>query len=154
MENTMHPRRNHKDTNSHHGTIRDVFGHRFVLITPDGPVLADVSSHAPEAVRLMAGAKVQITGERTPCEIKVRLFQSGTGETIEIPHKSKKKHLLDDNGDPERAVKAALDAGYIVEGEPTRKPKHFELQAIRNGHHYELHIMLNGDIRKEIPIHK
>jgi hypothetical protein len=131
-----------------------VFGHRFVLITPDGPLLADVSAHAPETVRLTPGAKVKITGERTPCEIKVHLFQSGSGETIEIPYKSKKKHPHDDNGDPEGAVKAALDAGYIVEGEPKRKPKHFELQAIRNGHRYELHIMLNGDIRKEKALKK
>jgi hypothetical protein len=150
----MHPHRNHKDTTSHHGTIRDVFGHRFVLITSDGPVLADISPHAPETVRLTPGAKVKITGERTPSEIKVHLFQSGTGETIEIPHKSKKKHSHNGNGDPEVAVKAAFDAGYIVEGEAKRKPKHFELRAIRNGHHYDLHIMLNGDIRKEILIHK
>jgi hypothetical protein len=150
----MHPHRSHKDTNSHHGMIRDVFGHRFVLTTDDGTILADVGAGAPEGVRLKVGAKVKITGKKTPSEIKVRLFQSGSGETIEIPHKPKQKHPHKDGGDPEAAVRAALDAGYIVEGEPKRKPKHFELQAIRGGHHYELHIMLNGDIRKEIPLHK
>jgi hypothetical protein len=150
----MHHQQNHKGAHSHHGTIRDVFGHRFVLSTEDGPVLADVGPHAPEAVRLTCGAQVMITGEQTPSEIKVHLFQSGSGETIKIPHKSKKKQPQEGDRDSEIAVQAAFDAGYTVQGEPKRKPKHFVLHAIRGGHHYELHIMLNGDIRKEIPLHK
>ena len=150
----MHPHRKHKDTNSHHGTIRDVFGHRFVLSTDDGTILADVGPDAPEGVCPKPGAKVNITGKRTPSEIKVRLFQSGSNETIKIPHKLEKKRTRKEDGDSEAAVKVALGAGYIVEGEPKRKSKHFELQAIRGGHRYELHIMLNGDIRKEIPLHK
>jgi hypothetical protein len=149
----MHPYPNHKELHSHHGTVRDVFGHRFVIITDDGPVLADVGSHAPDSVKLKLGAKVKITGERTPCEIKVRLFQSGKHEAIEIPYQQK-KHKRGEDGDPTAAVKVALDAGYIVVGEPKRKQKHFELHAIRGGHNYALHIMLNGDIRKEIPLPK
>lgn len=150
----MHPSSDLKGLCSHHGTIRDVFGHRFVLATEDGPVLADVGPHAPEAVRLICGAKVKIAGEPTPSEIKVRLFQSGSGETIEIPHHSNNGHSGDEDSNAEVAMKAALDAGYVVQGEPKRQSRHFELQAIRGGQRYELHIMSNGDIRKEIPVHK
>jgi hypothetical protein len=146
----MHPHQDKKRLQSHHGTVRDVFGHRFVLTTDDGPVLADVGPHAPDGIKLKPGAKVKITGERTPCEIKVRLFQSGRREAIEIPYQQK-KHNRGEDGDPNAAVKVALNAGYTVVGEPKRKQKYFELQAIRSGQDYELHIMLNGDIRKEIP---
>jgi len=150
----MHTHPTHKDDHNHHGTVRDVFGHRFVLATDDGPILANVGPHAPDAVKLKAGAKVNITGEQTPCEIKVRLFQSGSGKTIEIPHKAKKHHAHAEDRDSNVAVKAALDAGYTVEGEAKRKLKHFELKAIRGGQRYELHIMLNGDIRKEKALKK
>jgi len=144
-----HP--DHHQDYSHNGTVRDVFGHRFVLATDDGPILADVGPDAPDSLKLKLGAKVKITGEKTPCEIKVRLFQSGSGKTIEIQRKPKKKHH-EEASDPTTALKAALDAGYIVEGEAKRKPKHFEIKAIRGGRRYELHIMMNGDIRKEKPL--
>src|ERR1019366_1710249 len=111
----MHPHPDHKEDHSHHGTVRDVFGHRFVLATDDGPILADVGPHAPDAVKLKPGAKVKITGEQTPCEIKVRLFQSGSGKTIEIPQKPEKRHSHEKDGDSMVAIKSALDAGYIVE---------------------------------------
>jgi hypothetical protein len=149
----MHSPQDPKKLHSHNGTVRDVFGHRFVLSTDDGPVLADIGSHAPEGVRLKLGEKVKISGEKTSCEIKVRLFQGGSGDAIKIPSRHK-KHAGEDDGDPTLAVNVALDAGYTVVGEAKHKPGHFELKATRDGHNYELHIMLNGDIRKEIPLHK
>jgi len=143
----MHDEPNRESVYSHHGTVRDVFGHRFVLTTVDGPVLADVGPHAPAAVKLKPGARVKISGQRTPCEIKVSIFQSGSGKPVEIPRKPNKTGRHKEGGMV--AAKAALDAGYIVEGEPVRKSKHFELMAIRGGRRYELHIRPNGDIRKE-----
>jgi hypothetical protein len=80
----MHPHRSHKDTNSHHGIIRDVFGHRFVLTTDDGTILADVGAGAPEGVRLKVGAKVKITGKKTPSEIKVRQNRSTHTKMVAI----------------------------------------------------------------------
>ena len=64
-------------------------------------------------------------------------------------HKIQKYHSRDDDSDLEVAANVALSAGYIVEGDPVRKSKHIELKTIRGGRRYELHIMPNGDIRKE-----
>jgi len=132
----------------HRGKVRDVFGHRFVLVTDDGPILADVGPHPPDGLKLKVGAKVNIAGRQTPSEIKVRLFQSGRSKMIEL-HKIQKYHSRDDDSDLEVAANVALSAGYIVEGDPVRKSKHIELKTIRGGRRYELHIMPNGDIRKE-----
>jgi hypothetical protein len=124
-DNAMEHHLDHKEVQSHHGTVRDIFGHRFVLTTVDGPVLANIGRHTPRAVRLTRGAKVKITGEQTASEIKVRLFQSGSSETIEILHKRKKRHPHGKDSGTAAALKVALDAGYIVEGEPKRKQKAF-----------------------------
>jgi len=124
-----------------------------VLATDEGPVLADVGHHAPGSIRLKVGAKVNITGLRTASEIKVHLFQCGKGK-ITVLHKPRKDDPRDEETDLEAASNVALDAGYIIEGEPIRKSRHFELKTIRGGRRYELHIMPNGDIRKEKPIDK
>jgi hypothetical protein len=148
--------RHHNDNKNdgwHRGKVRDVFGHRFVLVTDDGPILADVGPHAPESLKLKVGAKVNIAGRQTPSEIKVRLFQSGRSKIIEL-HKLQKNHSRDEEGDLEAAANVALGAGYIVEGDPIRKSKHIELKTIRGGRRYELHIMPNGDIRREKPLKK
>ena len=137
----------------HRGKVRDVFGHRFVLVTDDGAILADVGSHPPESIKLKVGAKVNIAGRQTPSEIKVRLFQSGRSKIIEL-HKLRKKHARDDGSDLEAAANVALGAGYIVEGDPIRKLKHIEIRTIRGGHRYELDIKPNGDIRRERALKK
>jgi hypothetical protein len=146
----------HNDTKGddwHRGKVRDVFGHRFVLVTDDGPILADVGPHAPDSLKLKVGVKVNIAGRQTPSEIKVRLFQSGRSKIIEL-HKLRKDHSRNDGSDLEAAANVAMDAGYIVEGEPIRKPKHIEIKTIRGGRRYELHIKPNGDIRKERALKK
>ena len=144
----------HKDNETdgwHRGKVRDVFGHRFVLVTEDGPILADVGPHPPELLKIRVGAKVTIAGRKTPSEIKVRLFQSGRSKMIEL-HKPRKSRSRDANSDLEAAANVALEAGYIIEGDPVRKSKHIEIKTIRGGRRYELHVMPNGDIRKEQPL--
>jgi hypothetical protein len=143
-------RRHHESKNEcwYRGTIRDVFGHRFVLATDDGPILADVGPRPPEKIKLKVGAKVNITGRQTPSEIKVRLFQSGRRKMIAL-HRPEKDHPSNEDLDLEAAANVALEAGYVIQGEPIRKSKHVELEAIRGSRRYELHIMPNGDIRKE-----
>jgi len=149
----MRHHHDHKNDRWYRGTVRDVFGHRFVLTTDDGPILADVGLHHPESIKLKVGAKVNIAGRQTPGEIEVRLFQSGRGKTIAL-HKHQKNNSSDEESELEAAANVALDAGYIVVGEPIRKSKHFELKTFRGGRRYELHIMPNGDIRKEKPLQK
>jgi hypothetical protein len=149
----MRHHHDHKDDRWYRGMVRDVFGHRFVLTTDDGPVLANIGLHHPGSIKLKVGAKVKIAGRQSPGEIKVRLFQSGRGKTITL-HKLRKNNSPKEESELEAAANVALDAGYIVVGEPIRKSKHFELKTIRGDRSYELHIMPNGDIRREKPLQK
>jgi hypothetical protein len=140
-----------KNDRWYQGTIRDVFGHRFVLATDGGSILANIGAHAPKNLKLKTGAKVSIAGRQMPTEIKVRLLQNGKGAMIAV-RKHRANHRRNREKDIESAARAALDAGYMVEGDPKRRSNHFELKTIRDGRRYKLYIMPNGDIRKERPL--
>jgi hypothetical protein len=129
------------------GKITHIFAHRFVVQTPRGAVLADVTPHGMEIVKLRIGAAVELEGEMKPSELKVVRFTCD-GASIEIEHKKKHDHDLHEAADPEVAVGAARAAGFEPTGVPRRKPKHFEIQGRRNGQDYELHVELGGRIRK------
>jgi hypothetical protein len=136
------------------GKITHVFAHRFVVETAKGAVLADVTPHGAEAVRLRPGAEVTLEGEMKPSELKVFRFTCG-GKSTTIEHK-KKHHDLHDHhhgpADPEVVRVAARQAGFEPVGEPRRKPKHFEVLGRRKGAYTELHIELDGHIRKTKPV--
>jgi hypothetical protein len=129
------------------GKITHIFAHRFVVQTPRGAVLADVTPHGMEIVKLRIGAAVELEGEMKPSELKVVRFTCD-GASIEIEHKKKHDHDLHEAADPEVAVGAVRAAGFEPTGVPRRKPKHFEIQGRRNGQDYELHVELGGRIRK------
>lgn len=139
----------HHETRTITGTISHIFHHRFVVETQDGAVLADVTPHGLDQVRLAAGDKVELVGEMKPSELKVSRFTSG-GKTTEIAHKPKHEH---DHApaDPRVATKAAKAAGFDPLGDPRRKPKHFEVLGRKDGALTELHIELDGHIRKSKP---
>lgn len=135
------------------GKIVHVFGHRFVVETSKGAVLADITPHGLDAVTLRVGAEVTLEGEMKPSELKVSRFTSG-GRSVAIEHK--KKHDRHDHhapADPNAALAAARTAGFEVLGTPRRKPKHFEVLGRRNDVYSELHIELDGRIRKTKPVH-
>ena len=135
------------------GTITHVFGHRFVVDTSSGAVLADLTPHGADQVSIKTGDVVSLFGEMKPTELKVSRFTSGAN-TVEIAHKPKKHegHEHDHkDADPRIALKAAKDAGFEALGDPRRKPKHFEVLGRRNGELSELHIELDGHIRKTKP---
>lgn len=135
------------------GTIGDIFAHRFVLKTKDGNVLADIGPRGAEIFTLRSGDKVEVEGEQKPSEIKVQTIQREGEEPVAVDH-PKPRHEDDHPhkpfADPKIALKAAEKAGFDIIGEPHRKPKHFELR-VRDakGHELELHIELDGQIRKE-----
>lgn len=130
------------------GTITHVFGHRFVVQTAHAAVLADLTPHGAEQVTLRIGDEVSLTGENKPTELKVSRFTC-SGKTVEIEHK--RKHEPHADADPRDALKAARAAGFDPLGAPRRKPKHFEVLGRRNMELIELHIELDGHIRKTKP---
>jgi hypothetical protein len=129
------------------GKITHIFAHRFVVQTPRGAVLADVTPHGVDVVKLRIGADVELEGEQKPSELKVVRFTCD-GVSVEIEHKKKHDHDHHEPADPEVAIEAARAAGFEPIGKPRRKPKHFEVASRRNGQDYELHIELSGRIRK------
>jgi hypothetical protein len=135
------------------GKITHVFGHRFVVQTSHGAVLADVTPKGLEQFALRVGDDVSLSGETKPSELKVSQFNCG-GRTFSIAHK-KKPHEHHDHhapAEPRIALKAARAAGFETVGEPRRKPKHFEVLGRREKQLTELHIELDGHIRKMKPV--
>jgi len=143
------------------GTIALVFGHRFVLKTKTGHLLADLTPHGAEKIKLRIGAEVTIAGEMKPTELKVFAFTAG-GKTVRIEHGPKHHHHHHhhdhhhhEDADPAVAIEAAKAAGYAVLDEPRRKPKHFEVLGRKKGNKRkleELHVELDGHIRKVKPV--
>jgi hypothetical protein len=137
------------------GKILHLFVHRFVVQTAKGAVLADVTPKGIEQIALHVGDTVSLEGEMKPSELKVtRLTRDG--RTVEIEHKKKPHHDHHDHhdhapADPKIVLKAARAAGYEPAATPRRKPKHFEVLGKRDGHFTELHIELDGHIRKTKP---
>ena len=89
-----------------------------------------------------------LDGEMKPSELKVARLTRG-GKTTQIDHKKKPPH--DDpspHADPSVALASARAAGFETLGSPRRKPKHFELLGRRRGELSEIHVELDGEIRK------
>ncbi|MBV9064846.1 MAG: hypothetical protein JO004_03645 [Methylobacteriaceae bacterium] len=142
----------HNDHTTLTGTVTDIFAHRFVVKTSAGNVLADLTPHGARQVQLREGDTVVLSGERKPSEVKVSRITCNGHTAISIEHKGEHKHV---GADPKRAVHAARKNGFAVIGAPRRKPKHFEvLGRDEGGDFVELHIELDGEIRKTRPIEK
>ncbi len=145
------------------GKITHVFGHRFVVKADEADILADVTPKGLEQVTLKVGQKVTLEGEMKPSELKVDRFTLD-GRTFAIHHKKKHEHHHHphhhhdhhhhhhhhhhEDADPAIALKSARAAGYKPLAEPRRKPKHFEVLGSKDGSFGELHIELDGHIRK------
>ena len=132
------------------GRITHVFGHRFVVQTSQDSILADITPKGLEQVELHVGDSVELFGERKPSELKVTRF-TGAGRPIHIEHK-KKHHVHHDDADPTDALRAVKAAGFATRGEPRRKPKHYEVLGERDARFTELHVELDGRIRKTKPV--
>ena len=131
------------------GEITHVFGHRFVLKTGSKSVLADLTPRGLQIAGLRIGDRVALEGEQKPSEIKVSNLERN-GETFAIGHglHGTREH----EADPAIAIKTAEDAGYQVIGGPRRKPKHFEVLGKKGAEFEELHIELDGGVRKTKPV--
>jgi len=140
------------------GRVTDVFAHRFVVETANGKVLADLTPKGAEGFRLKAGDHVEIAGEMKPSEIKVRSIARNGAAPVVIDHPPKPphpaRHHPHEPADPSAALRTVRAKGFVVLGEPRRRPKHFEiLGRDAAGKLAELHIELDGAFRKMRPLH-
>jgi hypothetical protein len=135
------------------GIITHIFGHRFVLKTQHGDLLADLTPNGLQQIALCIGDEVVVDGEMKPSELKVMRLTRG-GSTVLIDHKKKphEHHHHHPHADPSIVLAAARTAGFAVVGEPRRKPKHFEVLGRKKEAFSELHIELDGHIRKSKPV--
>jgi len=146
----------HNETTALSGTIKHVFAHRFTLEAQGGTHLADLGPKGAEAFPLSPGLSVTLEGERRPSEIKVTRIETSGREPVFIEHKKPNhgpghKHA-DVQADPNVVLAAARKVGWETHGDPRRKPKHFEVLALRNpGDWTELHIDFAGTIYKQKP---
>lgn len=150
----------HHEERTVSGKITHVFGHRFVVKSGDGDVLCDLTPHGAEEIALRVDDKVKLEGEMKPTELKVFRFTRGA-KTVEIEHKPTHhdhhghgRHHDHGPADPAVVIKAARKAGFKVLGAPRRKPKHFEVLGMKKGGAVELHVELDGHIRKSKPVDK
>jgi hypothetical protein len=138
------------------GTVTHIFGHRFVIKTRHGDVLADLTPKGREQIVLRLDDDVILKGEMKPSELKVvRLTRAGRTVVIEHkpkPHHDHHHHDHHPHADPSIVLAAAHAAGFEVLGSPRRKPKHFEVLGRRRDQLRELHIELDGHIRKYTPV--
>ena len=133
------------------GKVTHLFAHRFVLETEMGAILGDLTPHGHHRIALKVGDTVTIEGEMKPSELKVSRITCGN-EVIDIEHDKKHGPRDHEPADPGIVMRAARNAGYETIGEPHRKPKHFEVLGRRDGKLEELHVELDGHIRKSKPI--
>jgi hypothetical protein len=142
--------------------VTDVFAHRFVVDTGKGKVLADLGPKGAERVPLKEGDHVDLIGEMKPSELKVHSVATNGASPVLVDHPGKhhpgkpRPHAHEfEPADPKPAVRTAEANGLTVVCEPRRKPKHFEILG-RNpaGELFELHIELDGVLRKMRSVHE
>ncbi len=144
------------------GEVTDTFVHRFVVRTATGKVLADLGPKGVERIALREGDRVELWGEMKRSELKVHRITRAGGQPIEIDHE--KPHPRHPNtarpmpgeqtaADPAPALRTVAENGFTVLGTPRRKPKHFEILGRgRAGELVELHVDLDGHLRKSKPV--
>jgi hypothetical protein len=136
------------------GQVTDIFAHRCVVKTANGKVLADLGPKGAEQVALKKGDRVELAGTMKPSELKVHSIAKNGGPPILVDHPPKSHPHEHDEVDPGPALKTAEANGFAVLVKPRRKPKHFEiLGRDPAGDVVELHVELDGSLRKTRPVH-
>jgi translation initiation factor IF-1 len=139
------------------GQVTDVFAHRFVVKTANAKVLADLSPKGAERISLKEGDRVELAGDMKPSELKVHSIAKNGAPPVHVDHHPKPhpRQLEHEEADPGRALKTVEANGFTVLGRPRRKPKHFEiLGRDPAGDIVELHVELDGSLRKTRPVHE
>jgi hypothetical protein len=136
------------------GRVTDVFAHRFVVETGKGKVLADLGPKGAERVSLKEGDRVELIGDMKPSELKVHSIAKNGEPPVLVDHPGKPRpHPPELEADSKPALKTVEANGFTVLGRPRRKPRHFEiLGRDPAGDMVELHVELDGSLRKTHPI--
>lgn len=121
------------------GTVTDVFGHRFVIETAKGRILADIGPEAADTTPLNAGDRVEIEGERRPSEVKVHRISVGGAHAVEA-HRRPKDHDHGSDFGEHQARRIAEKAGFKILGNLTPHKRHFEALAEHDGARHDIHI--------------
>jgi hypothetical protein len=123
------------------GTVTDIFGHRFVVATAKGKVLADIGPEGAEFVTLEVNDPVDIEGEQKPSEIKVQHIAVDGAAPIDLHHGPKHKAHPEPSGfNAEKARRIAEKEGFLVLGELRPHKKHFEAVAEHKGARHDIHV--------------
>ncbi len=130
------------------GQVTDLFGHRFVLSTSSGKVLADLGPKGSGVVTLAAGDVVTLTGEQNSSEMKVHSIVRG-GHTIVLKSGKEDRDIREAND--AKAAAAVRAAGFEPVGPAKRKPKHVEILGRRGEEYVDFHIGPDGHIRHSRP---
>ncbi len=142
------------------GTVEDIFAHRVTLKTETGKTLVDFGPGA-DLADIEPGQEIGVRGERKPGELKARDIRTGSGAWTSVT--AEEKHPKQDGknkptgkgdaGAPDDArVTALLDeAGYTDHAERSRKPKHVEVTASKDGKRHTVHVHADG-VKKAEPV--
>jgi hypothetical protein len=132
------------------GTVTDVFGHRIVVQTATGKVLADIGPKAAETIKVKQHDHVEIEGDQKPAEIKVRRIGIAGGQMYDTGHGGPKHDKQHRHGDapfgPAEATAMARTAGYDLIGDARPNKRHFEAVATKGGTKFEIHVHRDGRV--------
>lgn len=132
----------HHHTAKISGAVTDIFGHRFVVETSKGKVLADIGPKAADHVALKRGDKVEIEGEEKPTEVKVHRIAVGGRAPVDAHHGPKHKDHDENHRDfsDTDACRIAERDGFKILGALTPHKKHFEAKAEYDGERHDIHV--------------
>jgi hypothetical protein len=137
----------HKElTQNLSGTVTDVFAHRFVVETGKGKILADLGPKAAERVSLKEGDHVELIGDMKPSELKIRRSSSIIPTSCARIRTSwgQIRSRLSKRSKPTASQSWADPAA-------SRSISRF-WAATRRGTWLELHVELDGSLRKTHPV--
>ena len=129
------------------GTVEDVFGHRFTMKTRDGKHLIDLGPEAGPGAAVQSGQQISVKGEQKPSEIKARRLRIADGAWQDVRSDAKDAPDIDDA----HVTRVLEAAGYTDHGERTRKPKHVEVIASKDGKRHKVHVHKDG-LKKSDPL--
>ena len=99
------------------------------------------------ALVLLSGCAAGASSTSAPPPPKQVTITLADGTTHEVAWPTKHEDDKHAAADPDAARAAVKAQGYEIEGEPKRKPKHFEIVGVKDGVRHAIHVELDGKVR-------